>query len=522
MTVEHAVSPPIASATAPVPPSRLATAAAPRGPASSVGAGPAGRERPSHERPDHEPWPAGVHRIRTGEHPPAGPGITGPGHAVKTVGDGGDGGGAQRLLAAAAADLGSHYRRCGPVPWRGPGGHLLAEIRDSGLTGRGGAAFPTWRKLSAVAAAAHPDTGRLGGRRRAAPGGTRRPGTPVVVANAAEGEPESAKDATLLVAAAHLVLDGLQLAAEAVGAGEAYVHVKPGAAAQSVRRAVAERRAAGWDRCQIEVREAPATFLAGEASAVVAALEGAPARPRAHWRPLADDGLHGRPTLVHNVETLAHLAMIARWGAAWFRSVGTADEPGTLLVTVTGTVAAPGVVEVPYGTPLGDLLGLRGGAVEPVGALRLGGYAGTWLPVEVGPQVAMSRAGLAPWGAEPGPGIVSVLPAGACGLAETARIVAYLAAQNAGQCGPCVSGLPQLARSVAGMARVAGPDTAPDGENPAQAASRALRLAALVSGRGACHHPDGAARLVHSALRTFAADIRAHAQGHCLGSAHPS
>ncbi|CAJ62594.1 Putative oxidoreductase [Frankia alni ACN14a] len=346
---------------------------------------------------------------------------------------------------------------------------------------------------------------------------------PVVVANAAEGEPESAKDATLLAVAPHLVLDGVQLAAEAVGAADAFVYVKAGsAAAAAVRQAVAERRAAGWDRCGIEVREAPATFLAGEASAVVAALDGAAARPRAHWRPLADAGLRGRPTLVHNVETLAHLATIARWGAPWFRSVGTADEPGTLLVTVTGAVAGPGVVEVPCGTPLGALVGSRGGAVEPVGAVRVGGYAGTWLPGAVAAAVPMSREGLASWGATPGPGIVSVLPAHACGLAETARIVAYLAGQNAGQCGPCVSGLPQLARSVAGVAGIAGRDTAPDGENPTQAASRALRLAALVAGRGACHHPDGVARLVHSALRTFAADIRAHAQGHCLGSAHPS
>ncbi|WP_236706343.1 NADH-ubiquinone oxidoreductase-F iron-sulfur binding region domain-containing protein [Frankia sp. ACN1ag] len=497
-----------------------------------------------------EPWPAGVHPVRgVGDAPsvagtagttnPPGtagttnpPGMPGaadlPGtvramNLPDTVGVGGHA--AQRLLALAAPDLLGHHRRCGPLPWRGPGGPLLREIHDAGLTGRGGAAFPTWQKLAAAAqAACPPGADRPGRRRGGTGGGTGRPragGTPVVVANAAEGEPESAKDATLLAAAPHLVLDGVQLAAEAVGAGEAFVYVKAGsAAAVAVRQAVAERRAAGWDRCGIEVREAPATFLAGEASAVVAALDGAAARPRAHWRPLADTGLHGRPTLVHNVETLAHLATIARWGAAWFRSVGTADEPGTLLVTVTGAVAAPGVVEVPYGTPLGDLVGSRGGAVEPVGALRIGGFAGTWLPGGVAPAVPMSREGLASWGATPGPGIVSVLPARACGLAETARIVGYLAAQNAGQCGPCVSGLPQLARSVAGMAGVAGRDTAPDGENPAQAASRSLRLAALVAGRGACHHPDGVARLVHSALRTFAADIRAHAQGHCLGSAH--
>ncbi|EIV91476.1 NADH:ubiquinone oxidoreductase, NADH-binding (51 kD) subunit [Frankia sp. QA3] len=528
MTVEHTTCPsPAPTAAPPSSPSPPAPTTSPAAPAASPAAAAASPLRGSPvdwPGPPREPWPAGVHPVHADRDTPAVGGTDGadlPG----TAGAGGHATG--RLLALAAPDLLGHHRRCGPLPWRGPGGYLLRELHDAGLTGRGGAAFPTWRKLAAVTEAAYPVAGdRLSRRRAGAGGGTGRPrsgGTPVVVANAAEGEPESVKDVTLLAAAPHLVLDGVQLTAEAVGAGDAFVYVKAGSAAAAVvRRAVAERRAAGWDRCVIEVREAPVTFLAGEASAVVAALEGATARPRAHWRPLADTGLHGRPTLVHNVETLAHLAMIARWGSAWFRAVGTADEPGTLLVTVTGAVAAPGVVEVPYGTALGDLVGSRGGAVEPVGALRIGGYAGIWLPVAAGPAVPMSREGLAPWGATPGPGIVSVLPARACGLAETARLVTYLAAQNAGQCGPCVSGLPQLARSVAAMARVAGQDTAPDGENPAQAASRALRLAALVSGRGACHHPDGAARIAHSALRTFAADIRAHTQGHCLGSAHPS
>jgi NADH:ubiquinone oxidoreductase subunit F (NADH-binding) len=441
-----------------------------------------------------------------------------------------------RLMAAAAPDLADHDARCGPIPWRGPGGGLVRDLHDAGLTGRGGAAFPTWRKLAAAAEAVAGGSGaaRGAGRRptrdagrsptRVAgrgsswadvpswDGARRSGGPPVVVANAAEGEPESAKDAVLLAAAPHLVLDGVQLAAEAVGAVGAYVLVRPGPAADAVRRALAQRHVAGRDLCPTQVHEAPAAFLGWEASAVAAAPEGAATRPRTRCRePLAEAGVLGRPTLIQNVETLAHLAMIARWGVGWFRSVGTAEEPGTFLVTVTGAVHAPVVVEVPGGVTLGELIGLAGGANEPVGALRIGGYGGTWLPV--GPESLAAR------GAVPGPGIVTVLPARACGLAETARIVAHLAAQNAGHCGPCVTGLPQLARAVAGMAAVAGRDPAPDGEDPAQAASRALRLAALVAGRGACHRPDGAARLVHSALRTFAADIRAHAEGYCRGSA---
>ncbi len=418
-----------------------------------------------------------------------------------------------RLIGAATTDLAEHHARCGPIPWRGPGGALLRDLRDAGLTGRGDAAVPTWRELATTAEAA--------GRRAAAgwprDGAAHPGGPPVVVANAAEGEPESAKDTTLLTAAPHLVLDGVQLAAEAVGATEAFVVVAPGLGAQAVRRALTERHRAGWDRCPTRVHELASTFLAGEASAITAALAGGAPRPHDHWRPLAEQGPHGRPTAVQNVETLAHLGTIARWGAGWFRAVGTPDEPGTFLVTVTGAVRTPGVVEVAGATALAAVIDVAGGASEPVGALRVGGYSGTWLPA----GAALSRPALSAGDGAPGPGIVTVLPADACGLAETARIVDYLAARGAGQCGPCVSGLPQLALAAASMAAVAGRDPAVRGEDPATAASRALRLSALVGGRGACQHPEGVARLVRSALRTFAADIRAHTEGYCRGACAP-
>ncbi|ORT48835.1 SLBB domain-containing protein, partial [Frankia sp. KB5] len=469
---------------------RAATGAAqpsiPTGTSIATGTSDVGRAGSPEAQPGwgREPWPAAMHAVR----PAAGAGGL-PAHHVP----------AGRLLTAAASDLAAHDRQCGPLPWRGGPGRLLPEIHDSGLTGRGGAAFPTWRKLAASAegtcldgshsGSAHRGSTHRGSQHRNAGHRAdryRSSAHPVVVANAAEGEPESAKDVTLLTVAPHLVLDGLQLAAEAVGADDAFVYLKPGPAVTAVRRALAQRRAAGWDRFTVQIREAPETFVAGEASAVIAALEGGAARPRAHWQPLAEAGFHGRPTLVQNAETLAHLALIARWGASWFRSVGTAEEPGTFLATVTGAVAAPGVVEVPFGTPLGTLAQLAGGFTEQVGAFRVGGYSGAWLPGGPGATIAMSRAALAPWGAAPGTGVVAVLPARGCGLVETARIVGYLAAQNAGQCGPCVSGLPQLADAVAGMARTDGGSGGPvqGAGDPGQSAIRALRLAALVAGRG--------------------------------------
>jgi NADH:ubiquinone oxidoreductase subunit F (NADH-binding) len=381
---------------------------------------------------------------------------------------------AARLLAGAAPDLTGHRQRHG----RYRAGELISEVQRSGLTGRGGAGFPTWRKLTAVAG---------------------RGARPVVVANGAEGEPASAKDRTLLSHVPHLVLDGLQLAGDAVGADRAYLYAGR-AGADRVRRALAERWAAGWDRTRVEVVEAPDRFVAGEESAVVAAIEGRPAVPRDKLRRVVEAGLLGRPTLVQNVETLAHLALIARHGAAWFRDRGTRDEPGTFLATVSGAVAAPGVYEAAYGIPLDRLLAGAGGPSEPLRAVLLGGYHGGWLPAGA-IEVPVSRAGLRPYGATPGAGVVVALPASRCGLVETARIVGYLAGQSAGQCGPCVNGLPRIADAL--------------GRLSSGALADVRRLAALVEGRGACKHPDGTVRLVRSALTVFADEVRLHLAGRC-------
>jgi NADH:ubiquinone oxidoreductase subunit F (NADH-binding) len=179
---------------------------------------------------------------------------------------------------------------------------------------------------------------------------------------------------------------------------------------------------------------APDAFVAGEESAAVAAVAGRSAVPADKLLRVTDAG-----ALVQNVETLAHIALIARRGPAWFRSAGTAEEPGTFLATVSGAVADPGVVEAGYGIRLGELIDAAGGATGRLHAVLVGGYHGGWVPAH--PDVPVSRAGLAAYGAAPGAGVVIALPAGSCGLAETARIAGYLAGQVAGQCGPCINGV---------------------------------------------------------------------------------
>jgi len=385
-------------------------------------------------------------------------------------------------------DWHAHTARHGRIPYREAPGRLIADIQQAGLTGRGGAAFPVHRKLGAVLEAAD-------ARRR----------NPVVIANGAESEPASDKDATLLWLAPHLVLDGLQLAAEAVNAEEAilYTHAdRRDDVGKRLQQAIVERRAVGSDRVPVELAEAPPRFLSGQETALINHLGGGPAIPTFVPPRVTERGLAGAPTLVQNVETLAHLALIARRGPRWFRQAGTPAEPGSMLCTIRRSDGTPRIAEVPLGMPLKELIG----EVRPDQAVLLGGYHGTWISGQYAATLTLDNATLGPAGARVGAGIVITLPADRCGLVETANVVRYLALESAGQCGPCLNGLPRMAAAFADLARGrARPQTRADLE----------RWCGLVAGRGACHHPDGTANLVRSALITFAAEADWHARGRC-------
>ncbi|MEZ5116050.1 MAG: NADH-ubiquinone oxidoreductase-F iron-sulfur binding region domain-containing protein [Candidatus Nanopelagicales bacterium] len=406
---------------------------------------------------------------------------------------------AARLLAGddgtgRALGLDEHLALHGPLPHRGTArrgsvGPLVSTVDAAGLRGRGGGWFPTARKLRAVADAS---------------GQARR--RPVVVGNGMEGEPASGKDAVLLSRSPHLVLDGLELAAEAVGSREVYLAVHRGSPVlPAVEHALAERRSRARDRVEITLVTPPERYVASEESALSQYVGRGVALPTSGPRPF-ERGVSGRPTLVQNVETLAHLALLARHGADWFRSLGTAEAPGTALVTVGGAVGAPGVVEVAVGTPITEVLQRCGGPTGSPQALLTGGYGGAW----VGPAAAdapWSPEGLAAVGGVIGAGVLLVLPDTACGLAETARVATWMAGESAGQCGPCRFGLPSVAEDLAGLAA--------RGRSDVRDLQRLRGRLGLVTGRGACRHPDGTARLVGSALRVFEADVVRHTRGTC-------
>jgi NADH:ubiquinone oxidoreductase subunit F (NADH-binding) len=391
-------------------------------------------------------------------------------------------------FAAGPAGLAAHLARYGPPPSPGLTGRqrseLMAEVERSGLTGRGGAGFPTARKMAAVAAG-------LGA---------------VVVANGTEGEPASAKDKVLLARSPHLVLDGAALAAEIVGASKAVI-VAHHSVREILDEAAAVRAKSRFDKVRFRIITAADRFVAGQASAVVHWIERGIPTPTATPPRLAERGLGSAPTLVQNVETLAHLALIARYGASWFRSLGTLREPGSMLVTVLGAVREPSVLEIAIGTPVSEVLSMAGCPSGPLRALLLGGYFGTWADAAAAASLPFSSAGLAALGAGVGAGLIATLPEDACGLAETARVVRYLAGESAGQCGPCLFGLDAIASEVQRLADGRTVDLSP-----------LVRWLGQVNGRGACSHPDGAVRLVRSALEEFTDEIKLHAQGWCCGT----
>ena len=390
------------------------------------------------------------------------------------------------LRAESAIGLDEHLEHLGAPPVsRSATGELIDLIDRSGLRGRGGAGFPVATKMRAVVAS------------------ERRP---IVVANGAEGEPASEKDQLLLEAAPHLVLDGAALAAAALDASHALICVRGNAspALESVAAALAERERAQLDPVELRVVEVSGAYVAGEESALVHELNGGPPKPTfVPPRPF-ECGVGGMPTLIQNVETLAHLALIARFGPDWHRSLGTPEDPGTQLVTLTGSVASPGTYEIVCGEPLTDLLEAAGGTSEPVQAFLIGGYAGSWFAGGGARDLCLSQSGLRALGASLGPGVVIALPVGACAVAETARLVRYLADESAGQCGPCVFGLNTIAEELTAIA---------SGVADQGAATRIQRWTREIAGRGACGHPDGALRLATSCLETFRADVARHLDG---------
>jgi NADH:ubiquinone oxidoreductase subunit F (NADH-binding) len=270
----------------------------------------------------------------------------------------------------------------------------------------------------------------------------------------------------------------------------------------SLEHALKQRRAARLDSVRFELFAAAEQFLTGQETALMSQINGGLPRPAFIPPRPTERGVHRRPTLVQNVETLAHLALIARRGAEWYGQLGTDSETGSTLVTVVGAVHTPGVYEIECGTPLTQLFTAAGGVRGELAGLLVGGYFGSWLPAGVASLLELSNAALAAHDAALGCGVLVALPASCCPVAETVRVAIYLATETAQQCGPCVHGTAAIARTLHGIAA---------GRTSARAFADLERWTTSIPGRGACHLPDGLAHFVATALRVFAEAFDDHA-----------
>lgn len=361
---------------------------------------------------------------------------------------------------------------------------LLAELGHSGLRGRGGGAFPLEKKVELV---------------------SRGKGRPVVVVNATEGEPMSVKDRMLLESLPHLVIDGALALAAALNTPDVVIAVDEsfGTAHDAVMAALGERPDVGRRGADPRLVSVPSGYVTGQETAVVNFVNKGIARPTYQPPRIGERGVSRRPTLMSNAETLAHVALIARHGGDWFRELGSPDEPGSALITISGGVRSPGVYEVEFGSHLRTLIDAADGLSEPARAFLFGGYAGSWVDARTAADVRLSQHSLRRLRATMGAGIVVALPQSACPVTEVARVTTWLSDQSAHQCGPCVNGLASIAEALVAVR---------DGHGRRDAFGDVRRWAELVIGRGACTHPDGTARFVTSALAVFGSEFDDHAR----------
>jgi NADH:ubiquinone oxidoreductase subunit F (NADH-binding) len=374
-----------------------------------------------------------------------------------------------------------------------------ATLAESGLRGRGGAGFPAAEKWRAVAAT---------------PSGLR-----YAVANGYEADPAGGTNRHLMTARPYAIVEGLAIAAFSVGAEEAILAVRAeyGDAVAALQLAVAAAEEAGYvgedvlgsgRAVRMTVHPVQGAYMLGEETVLLKALEGRRGQPEQRPPYPSERGLWGRPTLVHNVATLAAVPWIVVHGEAAYRAIGDPDAPGTVLVMVSGAAATPGLAEVPTGTSLAEIIDLAGGVSDgrPLKAILVGGPSGGLLPAELAPT-AYAFGALRAAGAHVGSGSIVVADDRTC-VVDLARLLTrYCADEACGKTIPCRIGLRRMAeigeRIAAGMARPTDLQLLGD-------------LGADIVGSALCDHERLATGPIATAMRYFGPEIDAHiVQGVC-------
>ena len=363
---------------------------------------------------------------------------------------------------------------------------VTSLVGDAGLRGRGGAGFPTGTKWQSVA-----ESGAEAGRS-------------YLVCNAAEGEPGTFKDRTLMARNPYRIIEGMLIGMHAIGAERAFIGVKR-RFEHEVQRLIDARDAMaadGWPRANdVRVVPGPDEYLFGEESAMLEVVEGKLPMPRI--LPPYQTGLfatmsESNPTVVNNVETLSHVAQILRHGPEWFREVGTTEAPGTMVFTVMGDVPRPGVYELPLGTPIRTLVCDVAGA-EDILAI----YSGTSNSVFTDDilDLPMDFDSFSEAGTGLGSGGFMVYDSSRDIVQICATLARFLAIESCGQCLACKLGTADMFERLDRLVQGTGTD---------EDIAEIRRRTTSVTDQNRCYLPVGAALLIRSTIDVFSDDFMAH------------
>ena len=360
---------------------------------------------------------------------------------------------------------------------------MVAALERANLRGRGGAAFPVARKW-AIAKAAQAAQKHF-------------------VANGGEHEPGSQKDRFLLARYPHKVLEGLLLGMRATGAGPGWLYVIEDMHEQvaALEAAIQELRGIGIV-ADLRIHKAPTTYVAGEETAALSSIEGKPAKPRKKPPYPGEAGIDGLPTTVNNVETLAHVPWILRYGADAYRRIGRGSSQGTLLCTLPENVNRPGVHEVEFGTTFRALLAYQGGSLRSGRAVRalLPAMSSGWIDgTEL--DTPIDHDSLRAIGSSPGCAGITLVEDGEDPLPRVLAIAEFFMREQCGQCPPCRMETNQIVHVWKGVLAGKGGDFA----------GAIAKVTAFANKKGFCSLIEMAAAPALSALRVFGRELAAQA-----------
>jgi NADH-quinone oxidoreductase subunit F len=371
-------------------------------------------------------------------------------------------------------------------------GEVRRMVTQAGLRGRGGAGFVTGRKWDLAAAASDPIR--------------------FVICNADEGDPGAFMDRNLIEGDPQSILEGLVIAGWATGAQRGYVYVRHEypLARERIHRAITQARAAGWLGTdiagsgfdfEVDIRRGAGAFVCGEETALIASIEGYRGLPSLRPPYPTESGLFGHPTCINNVETLANVPWILEHGSEAFRAFGTATNPGTKVFCLAGDVRRPGMVEVPMGTTLRDVIESWGGGSErPIKAVQIGGPSGGCLPASL-LDTPVEYEALAATGTMLGSGGLVVMDDRRCMVDVARYFMGFMSEESCGKCTACREGTVRLARIL---------DRLCDGEGRAEDLDLIEPLSQHVAAASLCGLGKSAPNPLLTTLRYFRDEIEAH------------